>query len=36
MGLKHEITKLRMIWTDCMGWKKGGGAKCKHFIVFNY
>ena len=37
MGLKHELTKLRMMWTDFMGQKKGGGgAKCKHFIVFSY
>jgi hypothetical protein len=32
MGLKHELTKLRMMWTHFMGRKKGG-AKCKHFIV---
>ena len=25
MGLKHELTKLRMMWTDLMGQKKGGG-----------
>ena len=24
MGLKHELTKLRMMWTDFMGQKKGG------------
>ena len=24
MGLKHELTKLRMMWTDVMGQKKGG------------
>ena len=35
MGLEHELTKLRMIWTHFMG-QKGSGAKCKHFIVFNY
>ena len=35
MGLKHELTKLRMMWTDFMGQKKGG-AKYKHFIVFSY
>jgi hypothetical protein len=23
MGLKHELTKLRMMWTDFMGQKKG-------------
>jgi hypothetical protein len=26
MGLKHELTKLRMMWTDFMGQKKGGGG----------
>ena len=34
MGLKHELTKLRMMWTYFMGQK--GGDKCKHFIVFSY
>ena len=24
MGLKYELTKLRMMWTDFMGQKRGG------------
>jgi hypothetical protein len=24
MGLKNELTKLRMVWTHFMGQKKGG------------
>jgi len=24
MGLKHELTKLKMMWTHFMGRKKGG------------
>ena len=36
MGLKHDLTKLRMMYTHFMGRKKRGGAKCKHLIVFSY
>jgi hypothetical protein len=35
MGLKHELTKFRMMWTGFMG-QNIGGTKCKHFIVFSY
>jgi hypothetical protein len=34
MGLKHEITKLRMMWTHFMGRKKWGDINCFQSICF--
>jgi hypothetical protein len=31
MGLQHELTKLRMMWTHSMGQKKGGAYEMQTF-----
>ena len=37
MGLKHELTKLRMMWTHFMGRKKGGlNANISLYLAIKY
>jgi hypothetical protein len=36
MGLKHELTKLRMMWTHFMGRKKGGGKSVPRAPVMEW